>query len=161
MHSKAITAAGSATATDRCTTPPDASAKVPRRRTSPSQPIPSCPTHASKSAEEHQYVRSIDLCSANWVHPLARLAVADRAVCARYDDHVSDAPEPELLVRVRRHPHLLPRCADRHARRPGDALCAEREHGVRQRRKYHARCKLRLAASLCARQRRLDVLPGG
>ena len=43
-RSKAITAAGSAIATARNTTPPDASAKVPRRRTWRFRLIPSCPT---------------------------------------------------------------------------------------------------------------------
>ena len=37
-----------------------------------------------------------------------------------------DAAEPEHLVHLRRHPDLLPRRADRHRHRAGDALRAQR-----------------------------------
>ena len=46
--------------------------------------------------------------------------------CERHHDDVPDAAEPELLVLVRRHSHLLPGDADRHRHRAGDALRAER-----------------------------------
>ncbi len=58
---KAITAAGSATAMARNTTPPAASAKVRRRRIWRCRPTPSCLTPASRSVEENKNVRPIDL----------------------------------------------------------------------------------------------------
>ncbi len=49
-------------------------------------------------------------------------------------------------------------CADRHRRGSGDALHPARRHGFQLGRKHRARCELRLAAALPARQRRVDVL---
>ena len=73
-----LSAAGSATATARNTTPPAASAKVRRRRISRCRPTPSCPPRASKSAEEHPHVRSFDLRSEIRFRALARFAPAAR-----------------------------------------------------------------------------------
>ena len=86
-------------------------------------------------------------------------AAADRRPRLFVVRRLSDAAQPELLVDVRRHPHLHARRADRHRHRAGDALHAACRHGVQFRRKHHARRELRLAAALRARQRRLDVLP--
>ena len=127
VASKAITAAGSATATARNTTPPAASAKDRRRRTWRCRLTPSCPPPASRSAEERT------ACPAHrptipktgftrWLDH----APADPAARARHDDDVPDAAEPELLVHLRRHPHLLPGRPDRHRHRAGDALRAQR-----------------------------------
>ena len=105
---KAITAAGSATATARNTIPPAASAKGLRRRTWPMPTYAFLSPHArSKSAKERIHVRSLDLRSENRLHPLARFASAAHAFRARHDADLPDAAEPELLVRVRRHPDLL------------------------------------------------------
>ena len=72
-----------------------------------------------------------------------------------------DAAQPELLVDLRRHPVLHARRADHHRHRAGDALHAAGRHGLQLGRRHHARRQLRLAVALRARQRRLDVLPGG
>ena len=67
--------------------------------------------------------------------------------------------QPELLVDLRRHPRVPAGDADRHRRRAGDALHAACRLRLQFRRRHHARRELRLAAALCARQRRVDVLP--
>ena len=90
---------------------------------------------------------------------LARSAPAAAAAAHDTMHDLPDAAEPEHLVHLRRHPHLLPRRADRHRHRAGDALCAECGPGLRLRRKHHARRQLRLADALHPFQRRLDVLP--
>src|SRR5260370_11130423 len=74
---------------------------------------------------------------------------------------LSDAAEPELLVGLRRHSELPAGRADRDRRRAGHALYPRCGSRVQFRRAYHARRELGLAAALCARDWRLDVLPGG
>ena len=59
---------------------------------------------------------------------------------------LSDAAQPELLVDVRRHPHLHADGADRDRGDPGHALHAPGRHGLQFRRAHHARRELRLAA---------------
>ena len=85
-------------------------------------------------------------------------AAADRRAGLFVLRRLPDAAQPELLVDVRRHPHLHAGRADRHRHRAGDALHAARRLRLQFRRADHARRELRLAAALPARQRRLDVL---
>ena len=90
---------------------------------------------------------------------LAGGAAADHQLrlCGR--SLLPDAAQPQLLVDLRRHPHLHADGADRDRGDPGHALHAPGRHGLQFRRAHHARRELRLAAALPALQRRLDVLP--
>ena len=69
-----------------------------------------------------------------------------------------DAQKLELLVDVRRHSDFLPGNPNHHRRCVGDALHTARGLCLCQHRTHHARCELRLAVALYARQRRIDVL---
>ena len=93
------------------------------------------------------------------VHAVARAAAADRRTDPFLLRRLSDAAQPELLVDLRRHPHLHAGAADRHRRGAGDALHPACRPGLQFGRDHHARRELRLAVALRACQRRLDVLP--
>ena len=125
----ATSAAGSAPATARTTTRPDASARARRRAISRCRPTRSCPTPRSRSAEgpyrqwpltnpTYRPTSSIG----KWMD--ARLPVA-RMMHAQFVDFPTPA-QPQLPVDDRRHPHLLPRRADRHRHRARHALRSRR-----------------------------------
>ena len=102
--------------------------------------------------------RTFDLQAAKPLHAVAGAAAADREPGLFVLHHLSDAAQSELLVDVRRHPHLHARRADRDRHRAGDALHAACRLRVQLRRIDHARRQLRLAAALSAFERRLVVL---
>ena len=93
------------------------------------------------------------------VDAVAGTAAADREPRPFVLRRLSDAAQFELLVDVRRHPHLHARRADRHRHRAGDALHAARRFRLQFGRRHHARRQLRLAVALRACQRRVVLLP--
>src|SRR6059058_4638018 len=86
-------------------------------------------------------------------------AAAHRRIGLLFVRCLPDAAQPELLVGIRRHPHVHAQRADRHRDRAGNALHAARGLRLRFRRADHARRELRLAPALPALHRRLHVLP--
>ena len=95
--------------------------------------LPHAHAHQSRLTER-PHVRSLDLRSEIRPRALDGFASAARALRARHDAELPDAAQPEHLVHLRRHPHVLPGHPDRHRHRAGDALCRQRGHGVRFRR---------------------------
>ena len=72
---------------------------------------------------------------------------------------VPHAAQSELLVDLRRHPHLHARVANRDRHRARHALRWHAGPRLRQHRAPHARRELGVAVALYAYRRRLDVLP--
>jgi hypothetical protein len=71
-------------------------------------------------------------------HEVARAAIAHWQFNLFIFCRLSNVEELELLVDVRRYPHVHARRVDRHRHRPGDALCPARRFRFRFRRTHHA-----------------------
>src|SRR5207344_65448 len=90
---------------------------------------------------------------------MGRLAAAHSAADARPVHGVPHAAQSELLVDLRRHPHLHARVANRDRRRARHALRGHAGRRFRQHRAPHARRELGMALALHPCRRCLDVLP--
>src|SRR6476659_17587 len=90
---------------------------------------------------------------------MGRRAAAHTAADARPVPGVPHAAQSELLVDLRRHPHLHGRVANLDRPRARHALCRVGGPRLRQHRAPDARRELGVASPLHPRRRRLDVLP--
>src|SRR6185369_14976588 len=157
----ANTAAGSARATVRSTTPPAVFVKDRRPAIWKCLPTRLLQTPKSKSARELRYDEwsYLKLRAHLALGQMVGRAPSDRASDARIVRRLSDAAQSQLSLDVRRHPDFLPRRPDRDGRRACNALSAERYGCVRIDRAHPPRCQLRLDDPEFPLRRRVDVLP--
>src|SRR6516165_2169048 len=105
--------------------------------------------------------RTFNLRPKEWPGPVVRKPPASFGLDPFFVHRLPQSTQSELLVDLRRHSRLHAGRADRDRGRARDALYAGDDARLFLRRTHHARCELRMAAPLCPRERRFDVLHCG